>query len=141
MKQNILEKFEHLLERLDQPTFPKLENLVQECLQFFEELKQVLQTGTEEEKKEILKMTQELQQKLEEHGEKAHKASGYTREQIEEVLEDPKTFSEEEKQSYEKIKNDLASYRGDFLKRQVSESAKELSSVKKKKAKKEKFRG
>jgi hypothetical protein len=141
MEKNILEKFSQLFAKLDEPDVQMLGNLVQETLAFFEEVKTVLQTGTDEEKKEAVHLMHELEKKLEEQAEKAHKASGYTKEQIEEVLEDPKTFSEEEKESYEKIKKDLSSYQKDFLKKAIAREGEEKITGKKKRPKKEKFRG
>lgn len=143
MKEKILEDFDKIIKDLESPTIAKLEVLVNECLKFFDDLKHIIETGSDEDKKEALELSKKIQKKLEERSDKAYSASGMDKKQIDEALKDPQNFSEEDWTTFSKIKKDISEYQGDVIKKTIQKEVveQELLPKKKKNIKKTKIQG
>ncbi len=70
-----------------------LQEVFAQTLEFFEHLKDLLKTGTAEEKRDALKMMAELYQKMMEETKKICDRSGMSEEQLLAVAENPKNFT------------------------------------------------
>ncbi|MES2121663.1 MAG: hypothetical protein V4492_02655, partial [Chlamydiota bacterium] len=70
-----------------------LQEVFAQTLEFFEHLKDLLKTGTTDEKRDALKMMAELYQKMMEETKKICERSGMTEEQLLAVAENPKNFT------------------------------------------------
>jgi len=110
MTNNALEKFEALFKDFDSLSMDKIEQLVHESLKFFEALKEKLQSPNEEERKEAQQIALEIQKKLEEQAEKAFKATGLTRSELDAFLSTQQNFTNEEWNTLERTQKELSEY-------------------------------
>jgi adenylosuccinate lyase len=106
MKKDILHKINALLKDKENIPIEKLEELVQEMLEFFQDISEVLNEGTGEEKKEAVGLMFEIQEKFRELGEAVAKKMGLNSDQIQKML-NPKDFFPEQWKNIENIKKEM----------------------------------
>lgn len=100
MNKDILQKINALLKQKDDIPLEKLEALVQEMLEFFQNVSAVLKDGTEEEKKEAAELMLEVQGKFQELGLAVAKKMGLSPDQVQKMI-NPKDFLPEIKKEME----------------------------------------
>ena len=114
MKHNLLEKVDELFKESDNLSVDKLESFVHDTLIFFEELRGILATGTEEEKKEALEFSMKLQHKFQQLAEKTYDKMGMTEEQVKHFLKQS-NFPEKEWNTIQKIDGEMSDYQKNVL--------------------------
>ena len=117
-KPNILENLDALFANLDKPDVQKLELLVAETLKAFEYLRDKLQSPDENVKKEAMELTYQLQRKLEDLAEIALANAGLDKDQLQNLLSNPRNFSEAQWNTFKKSEKSIAEYKEDILKHQ-----------------------
>ncbi len=98
------------------PDIQKLETLIRESLQFFDEIRTQLQSPKEEERKEAMDQAKALQHKLEDLADKSLAEAGMTREQLTDLLANPQNFAKEDWDSYKKAEEEISTYKKEVLK-------------------------
>lgn len=107
---SIKEEYTKLIKLLDQSLDPekfKLEDVLQEAVVFFDELRRVYPTAPKEERDEIMQMMQELHGRLQDVSQKVIEATGMSEEQVAEYSENPSNFSPEDWQLMQKTRGEL----------------------------------
>ncbi len=107
---SIKEEYKKLIKLLDQSLDPekfKLEDVLQEAVVFFDELREVYPSAPKEERDEIMQMMQELHSRLQEVSKKVIEATGMSEDQVAEYSENPSNFSPEDWQLMQKTKGEL----------------------------------
>jgi hypothetical protein len=84
MANNLTKKLDELFKN---PSMDKMEELTRETIQFFDQIRTIMETGTEEEKKAAMKESQEMHKKLLKYTKLAYEKSGMSEEEIKKLLE------------------------------------------------------
>jgi HPt (histidine-containing phosphotransfer) domain-containing protein len=109
MKTNLLEKCDELLKNADSLTIPQLATFVHEMLGFFEQIRQTLKTGSEDEKKQAIEVAVQVQEKLKALSEKAYKSIGMSPDEAEKLL-NPQNFSSDEWNLFKNVEGEIDEY-------------------------------
>ena len=135
MSSSVVKKIEELLGNPSQLSSINMEELIQEMMQFFGDLKAKLNSSNVQEREEAMKIADELKSKLEEHALKLCESLGIDPQAVSEYVNTSAHFSPEEWQAIEKTKTELENYKNSFLKMNSSEVAAHKKSANKNKSK------
>ena len=105
---NVLEKIEEIFSVEDKFSPENMERLIQETLSFFYEMQEKLESNDPKVKEEAMALAEALKTKLEEQAKILCEANGMDPSKLENYLEEPSNFSEEEWKAIEQAKSDIA---------------------------------
>lgn len=134
MNKTIVDKIEELFGHPEKFTAENLENLVQEAIRFFTEMKTSIESPDIKVREEALKLADSLKTKLHEQAYSLCEAIGMDPETIESYINTATNFSPEEWQAMEKARSELEDYKNAISKMQ-SETTPSSKTVKNKKPK------
>lgn len=86
----------------------KLEDIFQKSLDFFDQYKYILSSGTEQEKAEMQKKMQILRNKIKEENARSQEAANLTPEEIKEITSDARHFTPKQWEFIQRAKDALA---------------------------------
>jgi len=110
MNEDIMKKLGRVLEDPKGLSLEQMEDFVHEMLRFFDQLKNILSTGNEEEKKEALKSAYDIQDKLQELAKKAYDQAGLSEEEIKRLLASG-AFPDKNLKVFKKAQEEIQEYR------------------------------
>jgi hypothetical protein len=84
-----------------------LKSIFKRSVEFFEHLKELIKSGTPEEKKEALQVMTEMYQQMQAETEKICQKTGMSPEQLNAFASDPKNFSPEQYKEVQEAKDEL----------------------------------
>ncbi len=128
-----LNDLEALLGDISDLTPEKMDKLVKESIGAFEELVNLMNNGSEEDKKKAMEGAEKLRENLEKQAEKAVEQLKISTDELDTFIENPDNFSEEEWEALQKAKGDLDSFKSTLF--QKDEPKKESVKGNKKKQK------
>jgi hypothetical protein len=111
MTNNLTKKLDAFFKNPTALTMAQMEEFVHETLKFFDQLRTILETGTEEEKQEALKDSQELQEKLQVYAQKAYEKTGMSPEDIKNFLAKGSNFPAADWQHLQNAQKELSEHR------------------------------
>jgi hypothetical protein len=112
----LIQKVDELFQDFEKPDFKKIEELVIETLQFFEYIREKLQSTNGDDRQDALEEAQLVQKKLEELSQRALTSSGMTQEQLTTFLSNPQNFSQQEWDQFRKVEGDINQYQNQINK-------------------------
>lgn len=93
----------------------KMEEFARQTIRFFEKLKDIFSSGTEEEKKQALEFAQKMQTKLEGYAHATYEKLGLNEESVQKML-NPKNFSKEDWEAFQATNEHLADFQHSLIK-------------------------
>ncbi len=110
MNRRIVEKLEKILAKSNSLTIGELEPFVHETLKFFEDLKHIIETGSEKEQKEAMAIAAEVQQKFQALGDKIYKKMGLNPDQMAGLMQ-PGNFASDDWKVYQNVQKEIEDYK------------------------------
>ena len=87
MTNNLTKKLDEFFKNPATLSMAQMEEFIHETIKFFDHVRTIMETGSEEEKKAAIKESQELQEKLQKYSKQAYEKTGMSEEEVKKFLE------------------------------------------------------